>query len=128
MDKQTLLFLLKGGHMDMQVRIKKGLWPHKPLKINECVEVISEYLQSNKCFPVSWVEKKNGMLIGDLLVIEKISEKEFVCHYRYSHPTDLLKISEEGKKRFKTAQAAIKYYLRHELYLPGDLDGWKVEE
>ncbi|MFA5337890.1 MAG: hypothetical protein WC330_06125 [Candidatus Omnitrophota bacterium] len=114
--------------MDMQVRIKKGLWPHKPLKINECVEVISEYLQSNKCFPVSWVEKKNGMLIGDLLVIEKISEKEFVCHYRYSHPTDLLKISEEGKKRFKTAQAAIKYYLRHELYLPGDLDGWKVEE
>ena len=60
MDKETLLFLLKGGHMDMTTRIEKGLWPHPPLRLKECIETICEYLETNKYFPIPWVEKKDG--------------------------------------------------------------------
>lgn len=128
MDNDTLLFLLKGGHMDMPTRIAKKLWPHPPLLLSECIDVLLDFLKSNKYFPVSWVEKKNGELIGDLMIVEKVDENNFLCKYRYSDPVNLLKISSIGEKAFKSGYEAAKYYLQHELYLPGDLDGWKVVE
>jgi len=126
MDKDNLLFLLKGGHIDMPMRVAKKLWPHPPLLLSECIGVILDFLKSNKFFPVPWTEKKNGELIGDLMVIEKIDANNFLCKYRYSDPVNLLKISETGEKAFKSGHDAVKYYLQHELYLPGDLDGWQV--
>jgi hypothetical protein len=126
MDRGTLLFLLKGGHIDMSTRVARKLWPHSPLLLGECIDAILDFLRSNKFFPVPWVEKKNGELIGDLMVIEKIDENNFLCKYRYSNPLNLLKISDVGEKTFKSGYEAVKYYLQHELYLPGDLDGWKV--
>lgn len=126
MDKDTLLFLLKGGHIDMPTRVARKLWPHPPLLLSECIDVILDFLKSNKFFPVPWTEKKNGELIGDLMVIEKIDANNFLCKYRYSDPVNLLKISETGEKAFKSGHDAVRYYLRHELYLPGDLDGWQV--
>jgi len=128
MDPLSLVFLLKGGHLDMPTRINNGLWPHPPLRLKQCIEVISDYLETNKYFPASWVEKKNGELIGDLVVIEKNERNQFVYRYRYSDPINLLKISESGEKIFQRAQDAVEYYLRNVLYLPGDLDGWKVIE
>ena len=128
MDRATLIFLLKEGHMDMPTRIKKGLWPHSPLQLKECIEALSDYLEINKYFPVPWVEKKDGELIGDLDTIEKNEKNQFIYRYRYSNPINLLKISDKGEKVFQKAQDAAEYYLRNVLYLPGDLDGWKVIE
>lgn len=110
----------------MPTRTEKKLWPHSPLRLKECIDVILEFLKSNKYFPVAWVGKKNGDLIGDMIVIEKINENKFLCRYRYSDPINLLKISEIGEKVFKCGYEAVEYYLRSALYLPGDLDGWKV--
>ena len=126
MDNNELLFLLKGGHMDMPTRIAKELWPHSPILLSECIDVILDYLESNKYFPVPWVEKKNGEFIGDWMVIEKNDENNFLYRYRYSDPVNLLKIADQGDKTFKSGYEAAKYYLQHALYLPGDLDGWKV--
>jgi hypothetical protein len=60
------------------------------------------------------------------MIIEKVNENKFICKYRYSDPVNLLKISEVGEKTFKCGYEAVKYYLQHELHLPGDLDGWMV--
>ena len=54
MDKETLLFLLKEGHMDMLTRIEKGLWPHPPLHLKDCVIAITRALEQDKYFPVPW--------------------------------------------------------------------------
>lgn len=128
MDKETLLFLLKEGHMDMSNRIGKGLWPHPPLHLKDCVIVIIEALEQDKYFPYCWIDKQDGELIDDIAVIEKINCEKFVFHYREASPSNLRKISIREEKNFKTSQAAAEYYLRKVLRLPGDLDGWKVVE
>lgn len=128
MDNETLLFLLKGGHMDMPTRIEKRLWPHPPLRIKQCVSVIMSALNNTSCFPSCWVERKNGELIDDFSCIEKTTDNKFIYHYREASPYNLKLISVNEQKKFNTAEEAIKYYLHHELHLPGDLDGWKVEE
>lgn len=110
----------------MPTRISKKIWPHPPISLNECINLILDFLKLNKYFPISWVEKKDGELIGDSMIIEKVNENKFICKYRYSDPVNLLKISETGEKVFKFGYEAVKFYLQHELHLPGDLDGWKV--
>lgn len=128
MDYATMIFLLKGGHIDMPSRIKKKIWPHPPLRLKECIKAVTAYLETNKYFPAPWVEKKDGELIGDSVTIERKEKNQFIYRYCYSDPINLFKISESGKKIFKTSQEATEYYLRNVLYLPGDLDGWQVIE
>lgn len=126
MDKDTLLFLLKGGHIDMPTRISERIWLHPPISLSECINLVLDFLKLNKYFPIPWVERKDGELIGDSMIIEKVNENKFICKYRYSNPVNLLRISEAGEKVFNSGYEAVKYYLQHELHLPGDLDGWKV--
>jgi hypothetical protein len=126
MDTETLLFLLKGGHINSAERIEKGIWPHPPLKLSELISVIVNHLKSNRWFPYPWVEKKNDDLIDDVSVIEKIDKEKFIYYSRSAQPINLSKIGENTKRIFKTAQSAAEYYLRNALRLPGNLDSWKV--
>ena len=126
MDKEDLMFLLRGGHIDMSERIKKRIWPHTPIPLNDCINVIVSILDRDKPFPHPWVNRQDGELIDDAATIEKINETKFIFHYREASPNDLRKISINRENIFKTAESAAEYYLRNILRLPGDLDGWKV--
>lgn len=126
MNQEDLLFLLKGGHIDMQTRIEKNIWPHPPLQLKECIATIVNALNHDKYFPYTWIERQNSEFIDDVGVIEKNNEKRFVYHYREASPRDLKKISIKEEKIFNKAEPAAEYYLRNILRLPGDLDGWKV--
>jgi hypothetical protein len=128
MDKKILLFLLQGNHINMEQRSADGLWPHKPISMSECIEVIEQYLDKNRFFPYPWVERSQGELIDDVIVIEKLSAHKYVCRFRSASPSDLRVISEQGEKVFNNVKEAIKFYLKWELCLPGDLDGWKVKK
>jgi len=62
MNNEMVLFLLKGGHLDMNERIEKKIWPHPPLKLSTLIKIITEYLKSHPVFPYEWIERKNGEL------------------------------------------------------------------
>jgi hypothetical protein len=127
-NQEILLFLLKGGHIDMQVRIEKGIWPHPSLKLKECIIAIVNALNQDKCFPYPWINRKDGEFIDDVGALEKIDETKFIYRYREASPSNLREISVNKERVFITAQAAAEYYVRNILRLPGDLDGWKVIE
>jgi hypothetical protein len=126
MDNETVLFLLKDGHIDMTERFKKRIWPHPPLFFSHIVNILAGYLKLNRCFPSPWIERKDGELIDDSSVIEKTDDKNFTYRSRRAHPINLTKIGINIKKTFKTAESAAEYYLRNDLNLPGDLDGWVI--
>lgn len=112
--------------MDMSERIKKGIWPHPALKLSDLIKVIAEYLKSNRTFPHEWIERKNGELIDDVSVIERKGGGVFVYRSRRANPTNLRRLGKKMEKIFNTVDSAAEYYLKNDLYLPGDLDGWKV--
>lgn len=126
MNHSTLIFLLKEGHIDMKTRIEKGLWPHPPLRLKDCIIAIKSELDHNNFFPYPWTDKQNGEIIDDVAAIEKIDNKKFVFHYREANPINLKKIGLNETKVFTKPEGAAEYYLRRILRLPGDLDGWKV--
>jgi hypothetical protein len=102
MDSETIIYLLKGGHLSMQERTERGIWPHPPLLFRDLADELVKYLETNKWFPHEWVERKNGELIDNVSVIEKTEET------------------------FHSATEAAEHYLKNALHLPGSLDKWKV--
>ncbi len=128
MDSETIIFLLKGGHLNVEERKEKGIWPHPPLILSDLVDELVKYIKTHKWFPYEWVERKNGELIDDVSVIEKVNDKKFVYRSRAASPYDLTIITAKIEKKFKSPTKAAEYYLRNELRLPGDLDSWKVVE
>lgn len=54
MDDPTLLFLLKGGHLNVADRIARGLWPHPPLMPDAVTEVDEEMAISESTLLATW--------------------------------------------------------------------------
>jgi hypothetical protein len=46
-DNETLLFLLKGGHLNMPDRIARGLWPHAPLSFDTVANYLAIVLEQS---------------------------------------------------------------------------------
>ena len=112
----------------MEQRKEKGIWPHPPLLINDLINELVNYFQTHKWFPHEWVERKDGELIDDVAVLEKVNDKKVIYRSRAASPYDLTIITEKTEKKFKSIRKASEYYLRNVLYLPGTLDSWKVIE
>ncbi len=120
MDKETLTFLLKGGHINVPDRISKGIWPHPPLKYTDVRTHLTEVIENCEWFPCDLSEGREGV------VIQNINGK-YICHsLQYSAYGPPI-ISEQSQKKFKTSKKAADFYLKWDLHLPGDLDSWKVE-
>jgi hypothetical protein len=55
MDADTLVFLLKVGHINMPDRIARGLWPHPPVTLGAVTEYLAGVLESGEpWFPRQW--------------------------------------------------------------------------
>jgi hypothetical protein len=128
MDSEVIIYLLKGGHIHTQEREEMGIWPHPPLLFRDLVNELVKYLDTNRWFPKEWVERKNGQIIDNAEVIEKIDDQKFIYRSRVANPRDITLIEARTEETFNTATAVAEHYLRNALHLPGRLDKWKVIE
>jgi hypothetical protein len=128
MDSEVIIYLLKGGHIDIQEREEMGIWPHPPLLFRDLVDELVKYLETHKWFPQEWVERRNGEIIDNLEVIEKIDDQNFVYRSRIADPYDMTIIAAKSEKLFNSPTEVAEHYLKNALHLPGRLDKWKVIE
>ena len=128
MDKQTLLFLLSGGHLKMPERIALGAWPHPPLPFENVAEFLTAELQQNdRWFPYRWEPHESGQLVREGGTIERQSACRYVYRASASHPGAPWVLHEFAETVFSNAWDAAIHYLKWGLHLPGDLDGWTVQ-
>jgi hypothetical protein len=125
-DSEVIIYLLKGGHIHTQEREEMGIWPHPPLLFRDLVNELVKYLETNRWFPKEWVERKNGQIIDNAEVIEKIDDQRFIYRSRAANPRDITLIAARTEETFNTAAAVAEHYLKNALHLPGRLDKWKV--
>jgi hypothetical protein len=128
MDAETLTYLLRGGHLNVPERKARGLWPHPPLSFAEVVRHLTKVLEEERWFPLEWQPAAPGESIGECGVIERQSPTRYVYRVQRHHPLDPTVLAEQTEKVFRSAEAAARFYLKWDLHLPGDLDGWKVVE
>ena len=126
MDFEIIIHLLKGKHIGIQEREEMGIWPHPPLLFSDLVDELVKYLETDKWFPHEWVERRNGEIIDNVAVIEKIDDQRFIYRSRAANPRDITTIASKTQETFTSAAAVAEHYLRNALHLPGRLDKWKV--
>lgn len=119
MDSDTLTFLLKGGHLNMEERREKGIWPHRPLTYGEVLEHLAGVIEKEKWFPCDLSEGREGV------VIENVGGS-FICHSLGYSAFGAPIVSYKKQVEFQDVTEAAEFYMKWDLRLPGDMDGWKV--
>jgi hypothetical protein len=66
--------------------------------------------------------------VGDIISIQKLNDADFILHAHTASPYDIRMITAESHKHYSDSDSVVRDYLKFALYLPGDLDGWKVIE
>lgn len=127
MPPDILTFLLRGGHLNVEERKAKGLWPNESLRYSDVLDHLAGLIQTEEWFPRIMPEHKPGDLVYEGTVVHRVSPSRFVCHSRRPSVYDLRAVAEEAQKEFSTAREASEFYLKWELSLSGRLDSWLVE-
>jgi hypothetical protein len=127
MPPDILTFLLQGGHLNVEERKARGLWPNETLQYSEVLAHLVKVIEHEEWFPKRMPEHKPGDLVYEGTVVQRISPSRFVCHSRRPSVYDLRALAEKSQKEFDNASDAAEFYLRWELNLPGRLDSWIVE-
>jgi len=125
---ETLKFLLEGGHLSISDRKALGIWPHEALNFDDLVTFLVPIVEEQGFFPKAWEEHQEGEIVSENIVIEKDQSGKFVIRSRRHHPTKPTILAEESENWFQNPKDVCAFYLKWGLSLPGDLDGWKVEE
>jgi len=128
MDSETLTSLLRGHHLSMPDRIARGLWPHPALHLSEITDHLARVLEHEKWFPMEFVPHQEGRFVDERGSIEKQGADRFVYRCQGSHPVLAATLTRSTERVFSNSHAAAAHYLKWEMNLPGDLDGWKVVE
>ena len=127
MPPDILTFLLRGGHLNVEERKAKGLWPNEHLLYTDVLDHLASLIQTEEWFPRTMPDHKPGDLVYEGTVIQRVSPSRFVCHSRRPSVYDLRAMAEQSQKEFGRARDAAEFYLKWELNLPGRLDSWIVE-
>jgi hypothetical protein len=127
MDDDTLTFLLRGGHIGLADRVARGLWPHPPLRFRELARHVARVVRREGSFPRPWRPHEPGQPVDEHGVVERRGPFRYVYRAQRHHATDPRLLAEVTERTFLSAVAAARHYLRWDLHLPGDLDGWVVE-
>jgi len=127
MDDETLTLLLRGGHLGLAERVARGIWPHPPLKVRDLARHVARLLRRDGFFPRRWEPHRPGERVVERGVLERRGPLRYVYRAQRHRADDPTALAEVGERRFLLARGAARHYLRWELRLPGDLDGWRVE-
>ena len=126
MDDDTLTLLLRGGHITLEERTARGVWPHPPLRLRALARLVARRVREDGWFPRPWEPHVPGRSVLERGMIERRGPLNYVYRAQRHSATDTTRLVETTERRFLTATAAARHYLRWDLRLPGDLDGWKV--
>jgi hypothetical protein len=63
MSPDILTFLLRGGHLNVEERKAKGLWPNETLRYSEVLSHLSAVVEQEEWFPRPLPEQKPGFPI-----------------------------------------------------------------
>lgn len=126
MDKDSLVFLLRGGHLNMEERLARGIWPHSPLKMSALVATITEVLKKEEWFPRRWEPAVPGKPVHEGGTIQRIGPRHFIYRAQRHHPLNTTVLAGSSETAFTSAEEAVRHYLRWDLQLPGKLDSWRV--
>jgi len=121
MDEQTLTFLLAGGHLNMEERRERGAWPHPPIPYSDVRAHLVRVIASREWFPCDLSEGREGVVIQNTV-------KAYICHTLQYSAWGVPIVSEKQKHVFQSPENAADFYLKWDMHLPGDRDGWKVVE
>jgi len=126
MDRDTLIFLLRGGHLGMPERLARGIWPHPPLEMSQLVALITECLTEEEWFPRPWQPPQLGQCVREGGTIQRAGPNRFIYRAQRSAATNPMLLADSAETVFTTAEDAARHYLRWDLDLPGKLDSWLV--
>ena|SRR5215471_17298877 len=128
MDSETLTTLLRGEHIKVPDRIRRGLWPHPPIRFELVLAHLTKLIEANEWFPSEWRVHREGEAVDERATIQRIGPNKYVFRMSRAHPANPHLLSQSVEDVFNSAQGAANHFLRWGLHLPGDLDGWKVIE
>jgi hypothetical protein len=128
MDSETLTYLLYGGHINMPDREARGLWPHPPLRLEHVLDHIEGIVEQNEWFPRQWYPHQVGEPVDERATIQQAALGRFIYRVSRAHPTRPGVVAQTVEHVFPTARDAARYFLKWDLHLPGNLDGWTVIE
>jgi hypothetical protein len=126
MDEKTIILLLRGGHLDMSERLARGIWPHPPLQFDEVVRILTEHLRDHGAFPDSKLATSKDHPVHEGGEIRRLASGQYIYECRAPNPLNPRKVAQTVEVVFANAEGAARCYLKWDLHLPGDLDGWKV--
>lgn len=134
-----LTALLRGEHIDVERRETLGLRPEETLRYADVAAHLAGVISRSEWFPRPWVEHVSGEYVDENIVVQNLragrdgagrrrwpGSPRYVCHARRHATLDPTALVEEAHRPFWSARRAARFYLRFQLGLPGDLDGWKV--
>ena len=110
----------------MPDRIAAGDRPHAPLSYEDVVRHFVRVLETDGCFPHRWAPPIGGEPVNEAGSIERQANRTFIYRSARARPSNPHAVAEVTEKTFTDSFEAADWYLRWELRLPGDLDGWKV--
>jgi hypothetical protein len=126
MDRDTLIYLLRGDHIGMPERLARGIWPHPPLAVSQLVTLITDCLAEEEWFPRPWEPAQAGQYVHEGGTIQRAGPHRFIYRTQRHAATDPIILAESAERVFSTAEKAARHYLRWDLNLPGKLDSWTV--
>ena len=112
----------------MPERIHRGIWPHPPLSFSEVLAHLTKLLSQQRWFPREWRPHREGECVHEGGTIERQGLVRYVYRAARAHPAQPQVVAESTERVFCSAEDAARYFLKWDLHLPGDLDGWKVSE
>jgi hypothetical protein len=124
---QDMLFLLRGGHLNVEERKAKGLWPNERLAYSEVLHHLMSVIEQEEWFPKKMSNHKEGHAVYEGIFIQRVSPRQFICHGQRASVHNPGLVAQDSTKEFTNAKDAAEFYLKWELHLPGRLDSWVVE-
>jgi hypothetical protein len=111
----------------MADRLARGLWPHPPLSFGAVASFLAKVLeQDDRWFPYEWEPYRQGQIVREGGTIERQGDHRYVYRSASAHPASPTTLNRLIETEFSNPLDAAVHYMKWDLHLPGDLDGWKV--
>jgi hypothetical protein len=126
MPSEILTWLLEGEHFNVEERKALGPWPLETLNYHDLLEHLSKVIENREWFPREFEEHRSGSAVHEGICVQRKASDRFVCFAQRARADAPRVLAQKSETTFRTPREAAEFYLKWELHLPGNLDGWAV--